>query len=75
MNSLDDDHTLDHRVGVIHSEDALRRQKSLQINDTRLILDLCQHGELGQHSHRKLELSCKPLQIVFEGLLEVVSRR
>ena len=74
MKSLGDDYALDLLIGVLNSEVALRRQECLKIVDRRRILVFSQHGELGQQSHRELELSYEPGQIALEGLLGVVSR-
>jgi hypothetical protein len=72
LNSHRDDHLLDILIGV-DSKVAFRRKICLKIVETQRILVLSQHGEIGQHGHRELELSCEPGQIVLEGLLRVVS--
>lgn len=74
LNSLGDDHALDLLIGVGNIDVAFRRQEGLKIVDRRRILVFTQHGELGQHSHRELELSCEPGQVALEGLLGVVAR-
>jgi hypothetical protein len=74
LKSLGDDYALDLLIGVSNLEEAFGSKECLKIVDRLRILVFSQHSELGQHSHRELELSCEPFQIRLEGLLRVISR-